>query len=553
MTGAEALARGAAEDGVQLVAGCPVSTIGALLDAAEREAVLAERTPTDKVALEVAMGACLAGARAVAALPGLAAGVEPLRAMTYVGAAGLVIVAIDDPALARSCVETDSRMLARALELPCVEPSDARECKEHLAAALELSELWDTPVVLRLTARTALGGRPVPIGTVTAARAAGLRRGRERPVLSLEQGPRLRLRVEERLAQLAAHGVDSPLNRVELRSAELGVITSGAAYHHVREALPDASVLKLGLSFPLPTELVRDFAGRVEKVVVIEELEPVIESELRALGIACRGKDLLPRTGELGPDLLSRALGGGPPATRRDDVPPRPPEACAGCPQRAVLQALKRVHVSVAGELGCSALGAEAPLRAVDRAVGASSAVALARGAEAVLGERVRGRQVALMGEGALVRGGAPALAHAAASAGGGTIVVVADGASATCARTPVDVAALARALGAPRVREVDALDLAAMERALRDELAAPELSVIVARGRCPVAEPEARAPSAVRASRCNRCGACLRLGCPALSEGEEAMEIDAGLCAGCGLCAQVCRSGAISRAQELP
>ncbi len=553
MTGSEALARGAAEEGVQLVAGCPVPPIAALLDAAEREAVLAERTPTGKVALEVAMGACLAGARAVAALPGLAAGAEPLRAMTCVGAAGLVVVAIDDPGLARSCVETDSRVLARALELPCVEPSDARECREHLAAALELSELWDTPVVLRLTARTALGARAVPIGTATAARAAGLRRGRERAVISLEQGLRLRVRSEERRAQLAAHGADSPLNRVELRSAELGVITSGAAYHHVREALPDASVLKLGLSFPLPTELVRDFARRVEVVVVVEELEPVVESELRALGIACRGKDRLPRTGELGPDLLARALRGAPAARRREDVPPRPPEACAGCPQRAVLQALKRLHVSVAGELGCSVLGAEAPLGVVDRAIGAGSAAAVARGAEAVLGERIRGRQVALMGESALVRGGAPALAHAVASAGGGTVVVVADGESATRASASVDVAALARALGARRVREVDALDLATLERALREELAAPELSVVIARGRCPVAEPEPRPASGVGAPRCNRCGACLRLGCPALSEGEEAMEIDAGLCAGCGLCAQVCRAGAISSAQELP
>ncbi len=546
LTGLEAIARAAAEEGVLLVSGHGVRPVTALFEAARLEGLHVERAPSEKVALELAMGASLAGARAVAAVGSLAAVADPLHAMAYVGAAGgLVVLALDDPGLALGPVEADSRALVRALELPWVEPSDAAECKDHLSAALALSEKWETPVVMRLTTRVALSGRPVPIGRGMAGRAAGLRRDRARRVLVMEHGERLRLRVKEMLAQVASHGVESPLNRTELRSRALGVVTSGATYHHVREALPDASVLKLGLFFPLPTDLVRDFAGRVERLVVVEELEPVIESEVRALGVACQGKDLLPRTGELGPDLLARALGVAAQQPRPPAVPPRPAEARAGCPHRGLMHAFKRLHVSVAGDPGCAAVGAAAPLSSIDSAVARGASIGIALGAHAVLEERLRGRQLAVLGEDAFLHSGALALAHAA-TAGGGTVVVAQGSFPAYTGGPKADLSALVRGLGASRVREVDALDLAGTEATLREELARPELSVVIARGRCPLMRHAPGPPLAIRAERCNRCGACLRLGCPAISDRLDAMTIDPSSCAGCGLCAQVCRAGAI-------
>lgn len=454
LTGLEAIAWAAAEQGVRVVSVHGDRGFAALGEAARREGVRAERAPCDAAALDLAMRASAAGGRAVAAVRSLATLADRLHGSCVGGAGrGLVMLALDDPGRTFGGVKSDSRAAARALELPCLEPSDAGECKEFLAFALALSVRRETPVVMRLTARVASSGRPVHVG------------------LAAEPGA---------------------LDRVEVRSRGLGVVTSGASYLHVREALPEASVLKLGLVFPVCADLVRDFAARVERLVVVEEFEPVIASALHALGFACQGQDLLPRDRELGPDLLASALGGGARGAPVE-APARPVEACAGCPRRGVTSALKRLCVNFAGEPGC-----------------AEPIVALG---------------------------------------GGKTVVVAASFAGATGA----NIDALAPSLGARRAREVDALDLARMEAVLREELARPEPSVVVARGDCPMAGGACAPPWAIRPERCNRCGACLRLGCPAIADRLEAMEIDASTCAGCGLCAQVCRAGAIEPLATVP
>jgi len=540
--GGEAVARGAYEHGVRVVTGHPCATVAPILEAAARHPELAcERTPSERVAVEAALGACHAGARAVAvaAGAGLNVAADPLFASAYVAAAGgLVIVAIDDPGMHASAMEQDLRWYARAAKIPCVEPSDSQECKDYLGAALSISERYETPVFLRLTTRLAATASPVEI------------HGRE----SSGGEPRLRSRrvgsapgrahVEERLAQIAAHALDTPLNRFEVRSGEVGVVTSGLAYQHVREVLPEASVLKLGLSFPVPARLLRDFASRVRRLLVVEDLEPFIEGELRAMGIRCEGKDRLPRTGELTPALLARAFAvpGFPRAQREPEiVSPRPSELCAGCPHRATLAAIAALEVPVTGALTCPELGACSP----DAVLGSGAAIATARGEDLAQGP---GRRVVTVLDGrALLRSGFASLVHAAETGLSGAVVV----ADLEVGRK-LDVVELARACGAARVRVVDPLRLESATAAISEELGRGGLSVVVARSPCQLGRERSGPAMAVEPSLCNRCGACLRLGCPAISDVFESMSIDEGTCRACGLCARVCRPGAIAPREVL-
>ena len=560
LTGSEAVAQGAMESGVHVAAVCPGPVAGDVVAALRRGGtVRCEALPSEQAAVELALGAALAGARSLALLPpgGLEAAAAALQAASCSGGSGLVLVVCDDPG-ARVARAGDSRLFARAAMVPVLEPADPREARSFVGEALELSEAFQTPVVLRLTTRLADSAEAVEIGPPRATVARGQRV--ETVLRALPTGsPSQRARALERLGSLAAHGWDTALNRLEMRSAQVGVVTSGFAYGLVREAIPDASILKLGLVHPVPTGFVRDFAGRVHRLLVVEELEPFVESELRAAGIACEGKDRLARTGELTPALLSHAFGA--PWSRPrspEPVAERPAELCPGCPHRATFQALKRQHVTVAGDLDCAHLASLAPLSAVTRAPGVGAPVAVAAGLEAALGGRIAGRVVAVLGEDALLHSGAGALAVAAA--GTGTVILsdtcpAEDGGAAPGSverevHAPggwrVDLPALVRSLGVASVRTVDPLDLAGFTAALHEELARPASSALIARSPCVRLRGGTRPPQRVDPARCNRCGACLRLGCPAASDGPDAVVIDPGRCAGCGLCAQVCRSQAI-------
>lgn len=557
--GIDAIAQGAVASGVHLAAVCsgPVATelAGALVRAG---LAACERAPSEKAAVELALGAALAGGRALAVLRvgGLEAASAALGAASCAGAAGLVVVACDDPD-GGVAPASDSRLAARSCLVPVLEPSDPGECLRFVGEALALSERFETPVVLRLSTRLADSAEAVTLPAREPRAVRGQRREPPDRVVA-PGGEADRTRAMERLALLAAHAWDTPLNRAELRSPEVGVVASGLAYAAVREALPEASVLKLGLVHPVPTGLVRDFAGKVGRLFVVEEQEPFLESELRAAGLAFEGRNRLTPAGGLTPDLLLRALAGQPGAGREPEpVPARPPELCPGCPHRALGQALKRLHVTVTSDRGCAPLMALSPLGAAHRAPGLGAAVAVQHGLEVVLGDRAAGRGVAVVGDGALLHSGVGPLA--AAARGDGTVVVLDNGShgggTGREAAIPalggwrVDFGALCRALGAAAVVEVDPQDLAATEGLLRRELRRPGLSVAVARAPCARLREHPRAPWRVDAARCNRCGACLRLGCPALGEAEGSAEIDAALCAGCGLCAQVCRARAIAPA----
>jgi indolepyruvate ferredoxin oxidoreductase alpha subunit len=540
-TGLEALARGAHERGVHVVAVHPLRLLDALAIACEAMGgARCERVDTPRIAVEVAMGAALAGGRAIAAAASLGSALDLVEAAAHAGVAGLVLVAVDDVGGALGPIESDSRLIARAAKVPCLEPADPRECKGFVGEALALSERYETPVLVRLTARLALTAQAVALGPAEVSAARG--RPATPRALSAARPPSLSAALDERLAQLCAAAAESTLNRADARSVELGLIASGPAARHAREAFPEASLLTLGLSWPVPTALVRAFAGSVRRLVVAEELEPLLEGELRAARIACGGKDLLPRHGELTPDVLRRALDRAAPRPEAAHAPDRPAEACPGCPHRAVAHALKRLHVTPTADLGCAAFAAEAPARAVELALGRGAAVGVAHGIEAALGARARGRVVALVADAPLAY--AASLAHAARAGASAAVVVV---------RPDADEArALASAAGA-RCEEVDAFDVAAVERAVAAALASPGASVVAARGGCPLEGGPRGAPRRVEPSRCNRCGACLRLGCPSISDALDAMAIDAALCAGCGVCAQVCRAGAIAAQEAAP
>jgi len=561
--GTAAIAQGAAESGVHLAVACPGEVASAVLAAAEREGLACESAPSEKAALEVALGASLAGARVLVAVRsgGLDASAGALAAASCAGATGLAVVLCDDPA-ARQAPALDSRAAARAALVPVLEPADPGECRIQVGAALELSERFETPVVVRLTARLADSAGPVDSEPAVRTSPRGWR-WRPPGELPAAQRRAARAVAQERLAQLAALAWDTPLNRMELRSADIGVVTSGLLYGMVREALPEASLLKLGMVYPVPTGLVRAFAARVRRLFVIEEPEPFLELELRAAGIACEGRDRLSRAGEVTPAMLRRAFHPSAPRHRAAvPVPERPPELCPGCPHRATFSALKRLHVTATSDQGCAALAALPPLSAVDRAPALGASVAVACGLATVLGDRIAGRSVAVVGEGALLHSAAGALAHAAQRPG---TVVIADnrlpggegsggewrgpgsGIHAPGGRH-VDLRSLALSLGVRRVREVDPLDLEATMAALREELAQPVFSVVIARSPCARLRTDARPPGRVEPSRCNRCGACLRLGCPAIVDAGETMAIDPKTCSGCGLCGQVCRPRAIER-----
>jgi len=561
LSGIQAIARGAIESGVHVAAACPGPFSAEVLDALEGSPVACERVPSERVALQEALGASLGGARALCVVRpgGLSGTLDLLQAASAANAAGLVVVSIDDPS-ARLGPPGDVRLAARDALLPVVEPSDARECKELLAAAYDLSDRFETPVVVRVAARLADSADAVALESREGAPPRGQR---VEPFPRPGAGGAQRARAMERLALLAAYAWDTPVNRLELRSADLGVVTSGLAYGMVREARPEASVLKLGIPVPVPTGLVREFATRVRRLVVVEELEPCLEQELRAAGIPCEGRNLLTRAGELTPGMVARALGVGRPRGRdRELVSERPPELCPGCPHRATASALKRLHVTVNGDLGCAALAGQAPLSAVTRAPALGAAVGVTCGLEAALDGRIEGRQVALVGEGALLHSALPALARAAT--GSGTIVVADNGPSRSGASRPrsgegdgggvrapggwrVDLGLLSSALGVSSVREVDPFDLEGTIAVLREELARTTSSVVIARSPCARLRVDRRPPMRVNAARCNRCGACLRLGCAAVSDAGDLMAISADRCQGCGLCAQVCRARAIS------
>ena len=573
LSGNEAIARGAFEAGVTVAAGYPGTPSTEILESLARHKpeVYCEWSPNEKVAFEVAAGASLAGARSIVTMKhvGLNVAADPLMTLSYISVeGGFVACVADDPGMHSSQNEQDTRNYARFAKVPLFEPSDSQEAKDLLRLALQVSEDFKTPAILRTTTRVSHSRSLVEIGERAASpRKVGLVKDPPRFVPIPVWGRPMRVRVEERLARLRAFAETCPANRIEWRERDLGIITHSIAYQYAREVWPDASILKLGMSYPFPDELIRRFAGGVKSLLIVEELDDFIEQHVRALGIACRGRDVVPGIMELSEDRLleskalleERTLPASKPSPFASLLPPRPPVLCPGCPHRGIFYALGKKDVVVTGDIGCYSLGAFPPLDRMDSILCMGAGVSMAHGLEKAGESRP---VVGIVGDSTFFHSGITGLLDIAYNRGRSTIIVLDNrttamtghqdhpGTGRTLQGEPSPAARIedfGRACGLQRISAIDPYNLEEAEEVIFREIESNEPSLIVSRAPCPLRErKKVGQVRSIDADECRGCELCLELGCPAIEGGQGNPHINQSLCAGCGLCQQVCPAGAI-------
>ncbi len=567
MAGNEAVARGAWEAGVSFGTGYPGTPSTEVLENLVRyEGVRCEWAPNEKVAAEVAGGVSMGGRRVLITTKhvGLNVASDALYTQAYTGVTGgMVYLVADDPGMHSSQNEQDTRNHAVGARVVLLEPSDSQEALDFTKLAFELSEAFDLPVIVRLTTRISHAKGLVEVGERMVPEPVPYESRPQKFVMTPGNARVSRPDLDRRIQRALARADAGPENRVEIRDRAFGIITSGVVYQYVREALPEASVLKLGLSVPFPEDLVRAFAGQVDQVAVVEEMDPYLSLRVRALGIEPRKLDL-PTAGELSPALISRAFGGSEPPLRPaiEGLPPRPPLLCVGCPHRGVFYALRTMRAIVTGDIGCYTLAAAPPLKAMDSCVCMGAGIGMAHGLEAAgTAERPI---VAVIGDSTFAHSGLTGLLHLAYAGSTSTVVVLDNRTTAMTGRQgnpvsgvaiggepapAVDLEALCLALGAGSVRTVDPFDLATTHEALKQAVEADHLSVVITKAPCALLVRDTQDPFAVDDEACTACGTCIRLGCPAISRGSEGLAvIDTSVCVGCGQCVQVCRFDAIVR-----
>ena len=570
MLGNEAVARGMLEAGCSIVSSYPGTPSTEITEyAAKYDEIYCEWAPNEKVACEVAFGASLAGARSACCMKhvGLNVAADPLFTLSYTGInGGLVVCVADDPGMHSSQNEQDSRHYAKAAKLPMLEPSDAIEAKEFAKLAFSLSEEYDTPVILRTCTRIAHSQCSVELEEPMAAVKKEYVKNPQKYIMAPANAIRKHPVVEERTTKLAALAENTPLNKVEYASdSSLGIITSGTCYQYVKELYGDSvSVLKLGLVNPLPTKLILDFASRVDRLVVIEELDPVIEEHCKALGLNVDGKNIFPICGEFSQSLIAKVMGleQKPFVTPSESAPVRPPVMCAGCPHRGLFYVLAKKKITVLGDIGCYTLGSAAPLNAIDSVLCMGASVSGLHGFNKASGKDAEKKTVAVIGDSTFMHSGMTGLANIAYNGTNSTVIIVDNSITGMTGHqqnpttgynikgdpaTKIDLEALCHALGINRVRVVDPYDLKATEKAIVEEIAADEPSVIISRRPCALLKyVKAKPALTVDPDKCRTCKACMKLGCPAISIKNGKAVIDATLCVGCGICQQLCAFGAI-------
>lgn len=591
LSGNEAIARGAYECGIRFAAGYPGTPSTEIMENfSEYEGVYAEWSPNEKVALEVAIGAALAGEKAMAVMKhvGVNVAADPLFTVSYTGTNGaLVIITADDPSMHSSQNEQDNRNYAKFAKIPMLEPSSSQEAKEFIKLAVEISEKFDTPVFLRSTTR--LSHSKTIVETAEPAKVAdntGLRFDAAKFVMVPMNARTRRVEIEKRMNRLREFVETFPENRIEMNNPEVGVITSGMSYNYAKDVFPDFSYLKLGMVYPLPERMIREFASRVKKIYVIEELDPFIEEQVKALGISVVGKEIFPYTNEFDPGVIEQAIAGKP--DRHAEIlnfpiPQRPPNLCPGCPHRGLFYVLGKLKAFVTGDIGCYTLSFMEPLNGLHSCICMGASIGMAHGMSKALREKGKGKVVGVIGDSTFVHSGITPLLNMAYNKSNAVIVICDNrttamtgmqdhpGTGRTLQKSEtsrLDIESLASSLGIPSVRVLNPDNIRETRRIIKEELVKEGPSVVISRGPCVLlrskrgskrAEP--RQPLAVNIGDCTGCRVCLGLGCPAISwkkiaESDQPEEqgkkkegtayIDPVMCNGCTVCKQLCAAGAI-------
>ena len=568
MLGNEAIARGAYEAGVKVTSAYPGTPSTEVSEnVVKYKEIYAEWAPNEKVATEVAIGASMAGVRSMTMMKmvGLNVASDPLFTAGYIGVnGGMVLVVADDPGIYSSQNEQDTRMIARAAMVPVVEPSDSEEARYFTKRAYELSEKYDTPVILRTTTRLAHSQGIVNLEDRVEVDDKPYERNIAKNVMMPGNAIKRHVIVEQRLKQMAEDACDLDINKVEYNDTKIGVITSGIPYQYVKEALPNASVLKLGLVHPLAKGLIKEFASKVDRLIIVEELEPVIEEQVRAMGIECDGKNIFTVQGEYSANMLKQVVLGEKVEIEQPlQAPARPPILCPGCPHRATYSVLKKLKIHAAGDIGCYTLGAVNPLGVVDTTVCMGSSISTLHGMEKAKGKDYIKNWVAVIGDSTFLHTGVNSLMNMVYNKATGTVIILDNSTTGmtghqdhpATGKTLSDEKAnivllddLCRALGVKNVKIVDAFDTKKLENVIKEEVARDEVSVIIAQSPCALLKSYVPKGKCVAIpEKCKKCGLCLASGCPAITKNEDGtISIDQTLCNGCGLCMQNCHFDAI-------
>lgn len=568
MLGNEAVARGLYEAGCSIVSSYPGTPSTEITEyVSEYDDIYTEWAPNEKVAMEVAFGAAFGGKRSFCGMKhvGLNVAADPLFTISYTGInAGMVIAVADDPGMHSSQNEQDSRHYAKAAKLPMLEPADSEECLTYTKYAYELSEKMDTPVLVRMSTRIAHSQSIVQTGERIVPPAVPYEKKPQKYIMMPGNAKRRHPIVEQKIKDLEAMGEDTFLNRVEMGGTELGIITSGTSYQYVKEVFGDTvSVLKLGLVYPLPTKLIKDFAAKVKRLIVVEELDSIFEDHCKTLGLTVSGKDIFPLVDEFSQNLIREKLGQSITPSRALDVeiPPRPPVMCAGCPHRGLFYALVKNKANVIGDIGCYTLGAMAPLNAMDSTICMGASVSGLHGFNKALGAEAEKHTVGVIGDSTFMHSGVTGLINIAYNGSNSTVCILDNSITGMTGHQQnpttgynikgdpagkIDLEALCSAVGIKRIRVVDPYDLKQCDEVIKEELDAEAPSVIISRRPCALLKTvKAKPPLIVNTDTCKGCRSCMKIGCPAISFKEGKAKVDPTLCVGCGVCTQMCSFGA--------
>ncbi|MGI6593867.1 MAG: indolepyruvate ferredoxin oxidoreductase subunit alpha [Christensenellales bacterium] len=562
----EAIARGAYEAGVKVVSSYPGTPSTEITEFISKyDGIHAEWAPNEKVALEVSIGASIAGARAMSCMKhvGVNVAADPLFTASYTGVnGGLVLVVADDPAMHSSQNEQDSRFYARSAHVPMLEPADSLEAKNYVKLAFDLSEQYDTPVMIRLTTRIAHSQSLVTEEPRIEIELKEYKKDVNKFVMMPAMARGRHRVVEERERQLRSDLENNKINinRVEYRDKRVGVVCAGAPYQYVKE-VTNASIFKLGMVYPIPVKQIFEFAKNVDELIVIEELEPFIEDHLKANGIECSGKSITGLQGELSTGVIMEKYLGQKRVMPMGDLPSRPPVMCAGCPHRSVFYALNRLKCTVTGDIGCYSLGANYPLNAVDVVLCMGASIGMAHGFDKAKSEKSK-NLVAVIGDSTFVHSGITGIINAVYNNGSSTTIILDNSTTGMTGHqenpttgknikgepaNKLNLELLLKACGVQHVVVVDAYDITAVQKAVKEETAKDEVSVIIARRPCALLNRQYPKPYYVAQDKCKKCKACLQIGCPAIENLEnKSVRINPELCVGCGVCTQLCKFNSI-------